>query len=229
MAKNYIIEHMEEGMHDWCKLEYEHMVTVCGADHIYFTALTPNTLADMPETLVKAHCHTEDILTMGDRIPHEKVCLLDPASPHVLCPEDAEKFDYYLFGGILGDDPPRDRTGELRKLGFATRHLGEVQMTTDTAVNVTRRVVEGLVPLDKIPFIDHPEIKLRKKETVTMPFRYIAKETPESSPSTAESQTAGETPSSSKKSKKSKKPEPILPPGMIELLIKDNDTALDLF
>lgn len=36
-----------------------------------------------------------------------------------------------------------DRTGELRKLGFATRHLGPVQMTTDTAVNVSRRVVEG--------------------------------------------------------------------------------------
>jgi hypothetical protein len=35
-----------------------------------------------------------------------------------------------------------DRTGELRKLGFAGRRLGPVQMTTDTAVNVTKRVVE---------------------------------------------------------------------------------------
>lgn len=35
-----------------------------------------------------------------------------------------------------------DRTGELRKLGFAGRRLGPVQMTTDTAVNVTRKVVE---------------------------------------------------------------------------------------
>ncbi|KAF9963756.1 hypothetical protein BGZ70_007219 [Mortierella alpina] len=227
MARNYIIEHMEEGMHDWCKLEYEHMVSVCGADHIYFTALTAKTLADMPETLSKAHCHTEDILTMGDRIPHEKVCLLDPSSPYPLCPEDADKYDFFLFGGILGDDPPRDRTGELRKLGFATRHLGAIQMTTDTAVNVTRRVVEGKVPLDKIPFIDHPEIKLRKKETVTMPFRYIAKEMPEE---TASSETAPEGDSSAtKKSKKAKKPEPLLPPGMIELLIKDNDAALDLF
>ena len=94
-------------MHDWCKLEYEHMVSVCGPDHVYFTALTPGTLAGMPESLLKAHCHTEDILTMGDRIPHEKVCLLDPASPHVLCPEDGDKFDFFLFGGILGDDPPR--------------------------------------------------------------------------------------------------------------------------
>ena len=42
----------------------------------------------------------------------------------------------------LGDDPPRDRTAELRALGFPTRHLGPVQMTTDTALGVTKRVVE---------------------------------------------------------------------------------------
>jgi hypothetical protein len=42
----------------------------------------------------------------------------------------------------LGDDPPRDRTAELRVLGFPTRHLGSVQMTTDTALGVTKRVVE---------------------------------------------------------------------------------------
>ncbi|KAG0376560.1 hypothetical protein BGX24_007536 [Mortierella sp. AD032] len=160
---------------------------------------------------------------MGDRIPHEKVCLLDPSSPYPLAPEDADTYDYFLFGGILGDDPPRDRTGELRKLGFATRHLGSVQMTTDTAVNVTRRVVEGKTPLDKIPFIDHPEIKLRKKETVTMPFRYIALPPKEST------EIAVEGEDSTKKSKKAKKLEPLLPPGMIELLKKDNDAALDLF
>ena len=96
-------------MHDWCTLEYEHMVSVCGADHIYFTALTPKTLADMPASLRKAHCHTEDILTMGDRIPHEKVCLLDPSSPYPLAPEDADTYDFFLFGGILGDDPPRGK------------------------------------------------------------------------------------------------------------------------
>lgn len=41
-----------------------------------------------------------------------------------------------------GDDPPRDRTSELRKKGFEGRRLGPVQMTTDTAVRVTRIVVE---------------------------------------------------------------------------------------
>ena len=36
----------------------------------------------------------------------------------------------------------KDRTSELRKKGFAGRRLGPVQMTTDTAVRVTRMVVQ---------------------------------------------------------------------------------------
>ena len=40
-----------------------------------------------------------------------------------------------------GDDPPRDRTGELRVMGFPTRRLGPVQMTTDTALGVSKRIV----------------------------------------------------------------------------------------
>ena len=66
------------------------------------------------------------------------------------------------FGGTLltctkGDDPPRgkeknamkclrliypDRTSELRQKGYAGRRLGPKQMTTDTAVRVTRMVVQ---------------------------------------------------------------------------------------
>jgi ribosome biogenesis SPOUT family RNA methylase Rps3 len=42
---------------------------------------------------------------------------------------------------VIGDDPPRDRTSELRVLGFPRRHLGPVQMTTDTALGVTKLVV----------------------------------------------------------------------------------------
>ena len=34
-----------------------------------------------------------------------------------------------------------DRTSELRKKGYAGRRLGPKQMTTDTAVRVTRMVV----------------------------------------------------------------------------------------
>ncbi|KAF8257298.1 hypothetical protein EI94DRAFT_1818343 [Lactarius quietus] len=55
--------------------------------------------------------------------------------------------------GRLGDDPPRDSTVELRGLGFPTRHLGPSQMTTDTALGVTKRVVENHVPLKQILYV----------------------------------------------------------------------------
>ena len=45
-----------------------------------------------------------------------------------------------------------DRTSELRKKGFAGRRLGPIQMTTDTAVRVTRMVIQqkcqAIVPME---------------------------------------------------------------------------------
>lgn len=46
-------------------------------------------------------------------------------------------------------------------------------MTTDTAVRVTRMVVQDKVPLEEIPYVDHPEIKIDAHESSTMPFRYV--------------------------------------------------------
>ena len=58
-----------------------------------------------------------------------------------------------MFYPFVGDDPPRDRTSELRILGFPTRHLGPVQMTTDTALGVTKLVVHDHISLNEIPYI----------------------------------------------------------------------------
>ena len=131
---------------------------------------------------------------------------------------------------FTGDDPPRDRTSELRVLGFPSRHLGPVQMTTDTALGVTKLVTQDKIPLNRIPFIvripppgrcivhqawfhsagrfpsltiafpkqDFPTIRFNAKESVEMPFRYIAESD-----------------------------EPKLPPGMRQLLYDDLDKSLD--
>lgn len=53
-----------------------------------------------------------------------------------------------LMMALVGDDPPRDRTSELRALGFPNRHLGSIQMTTDTAVGVTKLVVDDKGDVD---------------------------------------------------------------------------------
>jgi ribosome biogenesis SPOUT family RNA methylase Rps3 len=66
-----------------------------------------------------------------------------------------------------------DRTAELRKKGYEGRNLGTIQMTTDTAVRVTRIVIQDHIPLDKIEYVDHPELKINQHESTQMPFRYV--------------------------------------------------------
>jgi ribosome biogenesis SPOUT family RNA methylase Rps3 len=68
-----------------------------------------------------------------------------------------------------------------------------------------------LVPLDEIPYIDYPEIFFSRKESVTMPFRYIA-----------EVKTVTTKDGQEKTIKK-----PLMPPGMLELLKKDNEMTLE--
>ncbi|KAK8846674.1 hypothetical protein IAR55_005761 [Kwoniella newhampshirensis] len=210
----YVIEHMEdddestEALPEWVQLEYSHMLKLVGpSSSVHFTSLSSTSIPPLTSHLAspKAHPTTSPILsllpTLNPPIDFSRVCLLDPRAPKVLSPEDGESFDVFLYGGILGDDPPRDRTGELRKLGFEGRHLGEKQMTTDTAVGVTKIVVEDGVPLDKIPYTDFPTITFNKYESIEMPFRYV----------------------------KDDKGEPILPPGMKEHLKADLNRSIDDF
>ncbi|KAF1811118.1 DUF431-domain-containing protein [Eremomyces bilateralis CBS 781.70] len=144
---------------------------------------------------VEEMCWQEGEKGEGKLWRKERVCLLDPKAEKELEPKDGEVFDAFLFGGILGDDPPRDRTSELRCKGFPTRRLGPLQMTTDTAVRVTRLVVASGIPVDQIPYIDYPEIKINKHETTEMPFRYV----------------------------KDERGKPAMPEGMDELIAKDSD------
>ncbi|KAJ9097173.1 hypothetical protein QFC21_004842 [Naganishia friedmannii] len=159
----YVIEHMEEDddttkvVPPWVQLEYAQMLKHAGPhSQVLFTSLSSASAEILPKQLkdavakhgtpvAEAHATTTPILQLLSSatppIPISKVCLLDPKAERVLSPEDGEEgvFEYFLFGGILGDDPPRDRTGELRRMGFETRHLGSVQMTTDTCQAVMRR------------------------------------------------------------------------------------------
>lgn len=61
----------------------------------------------------------------------------------------------------------------MRIKGFEGRRLGPVQMTTDTAVRVTRMVTLEKKKLEDIEWIDNPEIKVSRVESVEMPFRYV--------------------------------------------------------
>ncbi len=134
-----------------------------------------------------------------------RVCLLDMKASLPLTPEDTEQFDVIVLGGILGnitheDDGTYgsdDRTAELRdELHFQhRRHLGQWQMTTDTALLVSKLVVEHGIPLEEIPYVDEPEVDVMAEEmdedescsgpankrseiTQMEGFRYVAKQHP---------------------------------------------------
>ncbi|KAJ9642329.1 hypothetical protein H2201_008611 [Coniosporium apollinis] len=193
--KTYIVEHLDPELEQWSALEYKAIAQEShDAGAQFFLSSVPESLK-LPETLKDAQ---------GLRVEHRSVetlyadkkgavCLLDPAAKTELSPEDGERFDAFLFGGIL------DRTAELRKKGFEGRRLGPVQMTTDTAVRVTRMVVQDKMPLERIPYVDHPELKINEHESTEMPFRYV----------------------------KDAQGNPIMPDGMMELIKKDSEKALD--
>lgn len=92
------------------------------------------------------------------RVPAERVCLLDMRGKEQLSPADDTRFDAFVFGGILGDHPPRDRTSALRSDFLEQRRLTEMQMSTDTAVLVTDIVLNDKLPIAKIPLVYEPEL-----------------------------------------------------------------------
>ncbi|ODA80332.1 hypothetical protein RJ55_03290 [Drechmeria coniospora] len=203
-GKTFIVEHLDEELGPWSELEYAAIAkeTNEAKAHFILSSLpsgfqVPNSLSSNP-AFTAEHRGVEDLYSSQK----SRVCLLDPSASKDLSPEDGDKFDAFLFGGILGDDPPRDRTSELRKKGFEGRRLGEKQMTTDTAMRVTRMVVQDKIALNKIPYVDFPELRFSEHESTEMPFRYVTDHDGK----------------------------PIMPAGMKELIQKDADKCVnDLF
>ncbi|KAG5950381.1 hypothetical protein E4U53_005184 [Claviceps sorghi] len=200
-GKTFIVEHLDPELGPWSELEYIAIAKETKQSHGTFILSSlprdfkvPATLKDI-SAFTPEHRGVEELYA-GNK---EKVCLLDPSAEKDLSPEDGNTFDAFLFGGILGDDPPRDRTSELRKKGFQGRRLGPKQMTTDTAVRVTRMVVQDGISLEKVPHVDFPELKFNEHESTQMPFRYVT----------------------------DKEGKPIMPEGMRELIEKDADKAVD--
>ena len=100
-------------------------------------------------------------------------CILDPDSPTLLSPNDKNKFDYFIFGGILGDYPPRKRTkAELTKfVKGSTRNIGKLQFSTDNAVYTVHKILTG-TSFNKLKFKNKVEIKINEIESVILPYKY---------------------------------------------------------
>jgi len=161
----YLIEHLDPELFDWCMIEYKHISNTVGKSNLIFTNITQE---DKKNINSLGEVKKESVREMN----LNKACLLDPYAEKTLQPDD--NFDYLIFGGILGDDPPQKRTGKkLGEIYAEKRNLGEKQMSTDTAVLVSKMIIEDKIPFEKIKFDDEVEIKTEAHESVILPFRYV--------------------------------------------------------
>jgi len=168
----FIIEHLENRLYEWCLIEYKHISKLVGKKNLIFTNIKNQ--KDISKLRKLGSVKKESVA----ELKLNKACLLDPKASKTLNPK--EKFDYFILGGILGDFPERGRTNKYltsRLNNTQIRNLGKRQMSTDTAVLVTKTIAKGK-PLNKINFIDEPSITIKKgkfNEEIILPYRYVAR------------------------------------------------------
>jgi ribosome biogenesis SPOUT family RNA methylase Rps3 len=168
MKKIFIIEHLEPKLWEWCLIEYEHISETVGKENLWFTNIKNK--SDEKKLSKFGKVFSQGVKDM----PLNNICVLDPESDKTLSPESSESFEYFLFGGILGDYPPKKRTQEeLTKFikNPSTFNIGKEQMSTDNAVFVVKNIIEGKKPGD-LKFTDNISIEINDIESVELPFRY---------------------------------------------------------
>ncbi|MEK6855726.1 MAG: SAM-dependent methyltransferase [Nanoarchaeota archaeon] len=162
----FIIEHLEPELFPWCLIEYKHISKLIGKNSLWFTNIKKK---DKNKLEKYGKIFQESI----KNLPLSNLCVLDPDGEKTLSPEDS-KFSYFVFGGILGDNPPRKRTGpELTKFlpNAEKRNIGKEQFSTDNAVFVTHRILSG-TSLNEMQFQNEVEIRKNKIESFILPYKY---------------------------------------------------------
>ncbi len=169
MKPIFVIEHMEPKVWKWCVLEYKHMSSIVGRENLWFTNVKSN--GEKLRKFGKVFRQSVSAMKLENSV------ILDAEANKALAPKEARKFSHIIFGGILGDYPPRGRTMDLRikMQGVEARNMGKEQMSTDTAVLVAHTILSGM-PLNKIRFTHHVDIDIRKGESVTLPYKYVLKD-----------------------------------------------------
>lgn len=162
----YVIEHLEPELFKWCIIEYAHISKIVGRDNLIFTNIKPE-----DKEILSKYGEVREESVSGMNL--NNACVLDPNSDKVLSPED--KFDFLVFGGILGDNPPRNRTTPELTEKFKTaskRNMGKEQMTTNTAVYVAKKISEGS-RIEDIRFAYELEVEIDEGESVVLPYRFV--------------------------------------------------------
>lgn len=164
----YVIENLEPKLSRWVLIEYGWISQNAGKNNMIFTNIKTRI-----EALEKfGRVYSESV----SELDFKNCCILDPQSDKMLTPSEAKKFDYFIFGGILGNNPEEGRTKKWLTSKMEgkceVRNLGKKQFSTDTAVLVTKMIFEG-TPLEKIQFKEPVIIETGPNEEVELPYPYV--------------------------------------------------------
>src|SRR3989338_4746664 len=164
----YIIEHLDPELYEWCMVEYTHISEIVGKEHLIFTNIKKEEEKKKLEKIGSVEQKSVKELSL------KRVCILDPAASKTLESRDKQTFDYLVFGGILGDWPPQQRTKKdlSEKMNAEHRNLGEEQMSTNTAVYVAKKIMDGKKFSD-FEFIEELVIPIEEGEEISLPFRFV--------------------------------------------------------
>ena len=167
----YIIEHLDLGLYDWSLLEYTHISEIVGKENLIFTNIKKQ---EDKEQLEKLGQVEEKSIK---ELKYPNLCILDPAASQTLSPLDKKEFEYLLFGGILGDWPPQQRTKKelSSKMDAERRNLGEQQMSTNTAVYVAKKIMDGK-KFSEFEFVEQLLIPVEDGEEIELPFRFVVED-----------------------------------------------------
>jgi ribosome biogenesis SPOUT family RNA methylase Rps3 len=162
-----IIEHCEPQLSKWLMLEYKHSKKIWG-NNIIFTNIKDK---KTNEKLIK-FAKTEK--KNAKQFLNKKNCIiLDPQSKKTLTTKDFSNLDAIIVGGILGAENPQGRTKKLisDKSKFETRNIGNIQLTIDGAVFVTKAIMLGK-KLKDIEITYEIEIVHDPIHSTILPFGY---------------------------------------------------------
>ena len=144
------------------------MSKIVGKDNLIITNVKEKDIKKL-----KNICQTETKSVLSLNL--KNACLLDTKSKKELTPKDSKTFNYFIFGGILGDFPEQGRTEKYltsKLKNVEVRNLLDKQMPTDTAVLVTKLVTDGH-KLQDLKFKDILTIEIKKgkyTEEVELPL-----------------------------------------------------------
>lgn len=167
MKQIYIIEHLEPKLWPWCLIEYKHISKIAGKNNLWFTSIKKQ---DIKKLKKYGKIFTKSVKDFKIK----NLCILDPDANKTLIPKDTKQFKYFIFGGILGDHPPRKRTKSELSAFFKNiekRNIGKDQLSTDNAVYVVKQICNGK-ELKDIKFQNEVEIIINDIESTILPFKY---------------------------------------------------------